>query len=215
MNMHMELVPIPSLLRDVLPTAEILARQNGNVLKVEEHIMEGLLLVDPIRFRQCLLNLISNACKFTEKGAISIQIRRQDIKGCPWVLWSIADTGIGIAPNMLGKLFRTFSQVDPSLTRKFGGSGLGLVISEQFCRAMEGYITVESKPSVGSTFTIHLPLQSRRRTETGASEAPCDQREYAEPASLPSTIGSVPGYQFPIVAGDDAHCISVECGPEV
>jgi signal transduction histidine kinase len=158
MNMHLELVSTSSLLRDVLPTAEILARQNCNELHVDEQIADRLLLVDPIRFRQCLLNLLSNACKFTENGAISIRVKYQHIDENDWILWSISDTGIGIAPNMLGKLFQTFSQVDSSLTRKFGGSGLGLVISQQFCRAMGGYIAVESEPSVGSTFTIYIPV---------------------------------------------------------
>jgi signal transduction histidine kinase len=160
MNMHLEAVSISSLLRDVLPTAEILARQNCNELHVYVQVSDGLLVVDPIRFRQCLLNLLSNACKFTENGGISIRVKYQHIEGNDWILWSISDTGIGIAPNMLGKLFQTFSQVDSSLTRKFGGSGLGLVISQQFCRAMGGYIAVESEPGVGSTFTIYIPLYS-------------------------------------------------------
>jgi signal transduction histidine kinase len=157
MNMHPELVLISSLLHDVLPTAEILARRNCNKLHVNEPIADGWLLVDSIRFRQCLLNLLSNACKFTENGAISIRVEQQPMDGKNWILWSISDTGVGIAPNMLGKLFQTFSQVDSTLTRKFGGSGLGLVISQQFCRAMGGYITVESEPRVGSTFTIYIP----------------------------------------------------------
>jgi signal transduction histidine kinase len=160
MNMHLELVSTSSLLRDVLPTAEILAQQNSNQLHVDDHIAERLLSVDPIRFRQCVLNLLSNACKFTENGAISIRIKQQNIEGKGWILWSISDTGMGIAPNMLGKLFQAFSQVDSSLTRKFGGSGLGLVISQQFCRAMGGYIAVESEPGVGSTFSIYMPVQS-------------------------------------------------------
>ena len=158
MNMHLESMSIDSLLRDVLPTAEILARRNGNELHVEEPIPDRLLLVDPIRFRQCLLNLLSNACKFTENGTISMSIGQQAIEGNDWILWSVSDTGVGIAPNMLGRLFQTFSQVDSSLTRKFGGSGLGLVISQQFCRAMGGDITVESDPGVGSTFIIHIPV---------------------------------------------------------
>ncbi len=183
MNMHPEVVSTSSLLRDVLPTAEILARQNRNELHVDEQIVDKLLLVDPMRFRQCLLNLISNACKFTERGAISIRVKDQQLKGCDWILWSISDTGIGIAPNMLGKLFQTFSQVDSSITRKFGGSGLGLVISQQYCRAMGGYIAVESEPGVGSTFTLHIPLYS---------EAPSDQvvPKHVESQELCSTSHS-------------------------
>ena len=166
MNIHLESVSTSSLLRDVLPTAEILARQNCNELHVDEQVSDRFLLVDPIRFRQCLLNLISNACKFTEQGSITIRVKDQTLEGNDWILWSISDTGIGIAPNMLGKLFQTFSQVDSSLTRKFGGSGLGLVISQQFCRAMGGYIAVESEPCVGSTFTIYIPLHSETPEDT-------------------------------------------------
>ncbi len=158
MGVHLELSSISSLLRDVLPTAEILAKRNCNELHVDEQVEDSLLLVDPIRFRQCLLNLLSNACKFTENGVISIRVKQHPIDGKDWILWSISDTGIGIAPNMLGKLFQTFSQVDSTITRKFGGSGLGLVISQQLCRAMGGHITVRSEPRVGSTFTIHIPV---------------------------------------------------------
>jgi signal transduction histidine kinase len=172
MDMHLESVSIGSLLHDVLPTAEILARRNGNALHVDEQIAGGALLVDPIRFRQCLLNLISNACKFTENGTISIGIKQRRIEADRWILWSISDTGVGIAPNMLGKLFKTFSQVDSSLTRKFGGSGLGLVISQQFCRAMGGYITVESEPGVGSTFTIYIPVSREALEQTFSPEDP-------------------------------------------
>jgi signal transduction histidine kinase len=160
MSIHLELVTISSLLRDVLPTAEILARQNRNQLHVDEQTADRSLLVDPIRFRQCLLNLLSNACKFTENGTISIRVEHQSMDGKDWVHWHISDTGVGIAPNMLNKLFQTFSQVDSSLTRKFGGSGLGLVISRQLCRAMGGDITIESEPHVGSTFTMSIPAYS-------------------------------------------------------
>ncbi len=160
MSVHLELMSVNCLLRDVLPTAEILARKNFNTLHVDEQIAGGSLLVDPIRFRQCLLNLLSNACKFTENGTISIRVEHQLMDGKDCVLWRISDTGVGIAPNMLGKLFQTFSQVDSSTTRKFGGSGLGLVISQNLCRAMGGNITVESEPNVGSTFTICIPAST-------------------------------------------------------
>lgn len=160
MSVHLELVAISSLLHDVLPTAKILARQNCNALNVDEQTANGLLLVDPIRFRQCLLNLLSNACKFTENGTISIRVEHRSMAGRDWVLWSVSDTGIGIEPSMLGKLFQTFSQVDSSLTRRFGGSGLGLAISRQLCRAMGGDITTESEPHVGSTFTMSIPAYS-------------------------------------------------------
>jgi signal transduction histidine kinase len=158
MSVHLELVSITSILRDVLPTAEILVRRNCNQLRVDQQLADSLLLVDPVRFRQCLLNLLSNACKFTENGTISIRVEQQTADGKDWVRWGISDTGIGIAPDMLGKLFQNFSQVDSSITRKFGGSGLGLVISQHLCLAMGGYITVQSEPHVGSTFTIHIPV---------------------------------------------------------
>jgi len=157
MNIHPQVASVRTLLQDVLPSAEILAHRNSNELHVDDDIEDASLLVDPLRFRQCLLNLLSNACKFTQNGTISISVKQQHIEGVCWILWSISDTGIGIEPNMLGKLFRTFSQVDSSATRKFGGSGLGLAISQHFCRAMGGQISVESEPNIGSKFTLSIP----------------------------------------------------------
>ena len=166
MTVFPELVSASSLLAEVLPTAEILARRNQNELHVVRPAWSGLLLVEPIRFRQCLLNLISNSCKFTEQGRITIDIHPENKDGKPWILWDITDTGIGISAAGLARLFKTFSQVDSSATRKHGGSGLGLAISQQLCHAMGGHISVESEPGRGSTFTIHMPAQEDSEAES-------------------------------------------------
>ncbi len=162
-----EIVFAASLLNQVLPTAEILAMRNNNKLCLGEQLWDGLMLVDPVRFRQCLLNLISNACKFTENGSITIDVKQceQDGKAC--VLWSVRDTGPGISEDGLKRLFRAFSQVDSSTTRKYGGTGLGLAISQQLCHAMGGYISVESVLNSGSTFTIHIPAYIGEAAEDG------------------------------------------------
>ena len=114
--------------------------------------------VDPLRFRQSLFNLLSNACKFTENGTITLEVERELVDGHDWVNWHVRDTGIGIAPDDQKRLFQSFSQVDSSATRKYSGTGLGLAISRDLCRKMGGDITVESELGAGSTFTIRLPL---------------------------------------------------------
>jgi signal transduction histidine kinase len=157
MELFPEHVLAASLLHDVLSTAEVLAKRNRNKLFQIEPIWHGAMLVDPLRFRQCLLNLISNSCKFTEDGVISIAVEQGFEAGQPWILWKVRDTGVGISPENRAKLFRSFSQVDSSATRRFGGSGLGLAISQQLCQAMGGFIRVESEVGQGSTFTIYIP----------------------------------------------------------
>ena len=110
-----------------------------------------------MRLRQALLNLMSNANKFTERGTITVDARQGQENGRDWVAIAVADTGIGMTPEQVGKLFQEFSQADASTTRKYGGTGLGLAISRRFCQMMGGDITVESQPGRGSTFTIRLP----------------------------------------------------------
>src|SRR5262249_8005730 len=112
---------------------------------------------DQMRLRQALLNLLSNANKFTERGSIAIDARQRQNDGCDYVIMAVADTGIGMTPEQMSKLFQEFSQADASTTRKYGGTGLGLAISKRFCQMMGGDITVESEPGRGSTFTIRLP----------------------------------------------------------
>ena len=104
-----------------------------------------------------MLNLMSNANKFAEKGTITIAARQGQESGRDWITIAVADTGIGMTPEQVGKLFQEFSQADASTTRKYGGTGLGLAISKRFCQMMGGDITVESEPGRGSTFTIRLP----------------------------------------------------------
>jgi signal transduction histidine kinase len=145
------------LIADVVKTIEPLAAKNSN--KVAPHCdgSIGTMQADQMRLRQALLNLMSNANKFTQRGAINIDARREQESGRDWITIAVADTGIGMTPEQMGKLFQEFSQASSTTASKYGGTGLGLAISKRFCQMMGGDITVESKPGMGSTFTIRLP----------------------------------------------------------
>src|SRR4029077_18183779 len=130
-----------------------MATKNGNRIVVDCRSDLGTIHDDQIRFRQALLNLASNANKFTERGTVTIAAQT----GRDWITIAVADTGIGMTEQQMGRLFQEFSQADASTSRKYGGTGLGLAISRHFCRMMGGDITVQSKAGEGSTFTIRLP----------------------------------------------------------
>jgi signal transduction histidine kinase len=119
----------------------------------------GSLHADQMRLRQALLNLMSNANKFTERGTITIDARQAQENGRDWVTIAVADTGIGMTPEQMARLFQEFSQADASTTRKYGGTGLGLAISKRLCQMMGGDITVESEPGKGSVFTVRFPRE--------------------------------------------------------
>ncbi len=157
MDLHLESFPLAPHIEDVVKTIEPLAAKNGNRIIVDCPAALGTIHADQTRFRQALLNLASNASKFTEKGTITIGAQPQRLDGRDWIAIAVTDTGIGMTEEQMGRLFREFSQADASTTRKYGGTGLGLAISRHFCRMMGGDITVESKPGAGSTFTIRLP----------------------------------------------------------
>ena len=109
----------------------------------------GTVHADQTRFRQALLNLASNANKFTERGAVTIAAHSQQLDSRDWITIAVTDTGIGMTPEQMGKLFQEFSQASSTTASKYGGTGLGLAISRHFCRMMGGDITVESKPGRG------------------------------------------------------------------
>jgi GAF domain-containing protein/CheY-like chemotaxis protein len=157
MELHLESFYLAPLIVDVVKTIEPLAAKNGNRLVVDCLPETGTIHADQTRFRQALLNLASNANKFTEKGTVTIAARHEPIDGREWVTVAVTDTGIGMNTEQMERLFQEFSQADSSTTRKYGGTGLGLAISRHFCRMMGGDITVDSQPGEGSTFTIRLP----------------------------------------------------------
>jgi signal transduction histidine kinase/DNA-binding response OmpR family regulator len=145
---------VDSVVEDVLATVRPLIAKNGNELDFKIQPGIGEIRADLTKLRQCLLNLLSNAAKFTEHGTITLQVTADDR-----IRFAVSDTGIGMTPEQLGRMFESFSQADDSTTRKYGGTGLGLAISRRFSRLMGGDITVESTPGVGSTFTLELPRQ--------------------------------------------------------
>ena len=115
---------------------------------------------DQMRLRQALLNLMSNANKFTDRGTVRIEACQGQENGRDWITLAVADTGIGMTAEQMGKLFQEFSQASSTTASKYGGTGLGLVISKRFCQLMGGDITVESEVGRGSTFTIRLPMMA-------------------------------------------------------
>jgi signal transduction histidine kinase len=157
MELQLEDFALAPLIDNVVKTIEPLAAKNENRVAVSCDAAIGKLHADQMRLRQALLNLMSNANKFTERGTITVDARHGQENGRDWVTIAVADTGIGMTAEQMGKLFQEFSQADASTTRKYGGTGLGLAISKRFCQMMGGDITVESEPGRGSTFTIRLP----------------------------------------------------------
>jgi signal transduction histidine kinase len=157
MELQLESFALAPLIANVVKTIEPLAAKNANQVAVQCDAEIGTLHADQMRLRQALLNLMSNANKFTDHGTITIDARQRQEGSRDWVTIAVGDTGIGMTAEQMGKLFQEFSQADASTTRKYGGTGLGLAISRRFCQMMGGDITVESEPGRGSTFTIRLP----------------------------------------------------------
>jgi signal transduction histidine kinase len=173
MELQLESFALEPLIANVVKTIEPLAAKNGNQIALRHDPAIGTLHADQMRLRQALLNLMSNANKFTEHGTITIDALQRQEGSRDWVSISVGDTGIGMTAEQMGRLFQEFSQADASTTRKYGGTGLGLAISKRFCQMMGGDITVESEPGRGSTFTIRLPRIVEAPKE-GAVPQPAD-----------------------------------------
>jgi signal transduction histidine kinase/putative methionine-R-sulfoxide reductase with GAF domain len=156
LELNPQTVELAPLIDEVIGTAGQLAEQNRNRLLVEAQENLGTLTVDPMRLRQIVLNLLSNACKFTKQGEIKLQARKV-ADGCDFIELAVADTGIGMTPEQQAKLFEEFSQADASTAQRFGGTGLGLAITRKLARMMGGDVTVASEPGKGSVFTVRLP----------------------------------------------------------
>jgi len=162
-----ESVSLGPLIDVVVGTARQLAEQNKNRLVVEAAPNLGTLTVDPMRLRQILLNLLSNACKFTKQGEVALRVRKV-VDGQSWIELAVSDTGIGMTAEQQAKLFEEFSQADASTAKRYGGTGLGLAISRKLARMMGGDVTVASEPGQGSVFTVRLPAGSDAPTRTAA-----------------------------------------------
>jgi signal transduction histidine kinase/CheY-like chemotaxis protein len=151
-----ESVSLAPLIDEVIGTARQLAEQNKNRLIVESQEGLGTLTVDPMRLRQILLNLMSNACKFTKQGEVILRVKKV-LDGRNWIEFAVADTGIGMTPEQQAKLFEEFTQADSSTARRYGGTGLGLAITRKLARMMGGEVMVASEAGKGSVFTVRLP----------------------------------------------------------
>jgi signal transduction histidine kinase/CheY-like chemotaxis protein len=159
MGLHLETFDIPQMINEMVTTLHPAISKNSNAIQV--HVAEelGVMRADITKVRQILFNLLSNACKFTEHGTISVDVDRSMDEGQDWIRFRVTDTGIGITPKQKANLFQEFTQADVSIARKYGGTGLGLAISYRYVRLMKGRISVESEPGQGSVFTVHLPAK--------------------------------------------------------
>src|SRR5207253_8336615 len=151
-----EPVHLARLIDEVIGTAGQLAEKNQNRLVVEAQENVGALNADAMRLKQILLNLLSNACKFTKEGEVALRVRKV-ADGRDWVELAVADSGIGMTAEQQAKLFQDFSQADSLTARRYGGTGLGLAITRKLARMMDGDVTATSEPGKGSVFTVRLP----------------------------------------------------------
>jgi signal transduction histidine kinase len=159
MVLHPETFDVGTVVGDIVATVGPMVAQNRNRLTVELPPQGPEVHTDLTRFRQSLLNLVANACKFTSDGEVRVAVRCEQAEADAWLVVNVKDTGIGISPEQQAKLFRAFTQADASTTRKYGGTGLGLAISRKMCRLMGGDISVESELGKGSNFEMRLPAR--------------------------------------------------------
>lgn len=168
MTLYPETFDITNLINNVVLTVKPAMEKNGNTLQVDCDDNLGTMYTDQTRMQQVLLNLLSNAAKFTTNGKVTLTVKHEKIKlrqDAPLsvISFTVTDTGIGMSPSQQQQLFQPFTQGDNSTTRKYGGTGLGLAISRHFCQMMGGEIIVKSQLGVGSTFRVNLPLSTGDR----------------------------------------------------
>ena len=191
MDLYIESFSLDETIEEVQAVAEPLAMKNSNQLVVEKPAELGTIRADATKVRQCLLNLLSNACKFTSEGVVKLAISRND----GVITFEVSDTGIGMTKEQMAKLFRAFQQADSSTTRKFGGTGLGLAISRHFSQLMNGDITVSSEPGKGTKFTMRIPAEVIPRSVEGqakpAEPTKADQELAKVAESLPASAAVV------------------------
>ncbi|MCT7967425.1 PAS domain S-box protein [Laspinema sp. D1] len=165
MDIYLETFEIAPVIEAAMATIHPLVQKNGNHLQVDYPPDLGQMYSDLNKVRQVLLNLLSNAAKFTENGTITLEVRRISHRGFPpeppldWIEFRVIDTGIGMTSDQIKQIFNAFTQADPSTTRKYGGTGLGLAIAQRFCQMIGGAIAVSSELGSGSTFTVRLPYR--------------------------------------------------------
>ncbi|MEO7368951.1 MAG: response regulator [Gemmatimonadaceae bacterium] len=193
MELYLESFDLNALIDDVASTIQPMVVNNANTLHIQRPADLGRMLADQVKVRQALYNLLSNAAKFTHEGTITLTAERQHMDSSEWIVFRVADTGIGLAAEKIVRLFQDFTQADASTTRKFGGTGLGLALTRRFCQMMGGDVTVHSLPGEGSTFTIKLPADvSEARMEfseplSGSNELPPVGNRSTDPHPEPGT----------------------------
>ncbi|MGH1575052.1 hybrid sensor histidine kinase/response regulator [Methylobacterium sp. P31] len=191
MEVYPEDFDVAEAVRDVAATVEALVAKRGNTLIVEVDGDLGSAHLDVTKLRQCLINLLSNAAKFTERGRITFSASRQESDGIGWLTFRVADTGIGMSAAQQARLFQRFTQADASTTRRYGGTGLGLAITRAFAHMLGGEVTVASREGEGTTFTLRLPAQCGEPPAARlASQAQSDNTGSGAAAST-ATIGQV------------------------
>ncbi len=170
MELYLETFDIAALINEVKATIHPLIEKNANNIKVECPPDIGTMHADVTRVRQVLFNLLSNASKFTDHGTVGLSVTREHRGKEDWITMRVTDTGIGMTPEQLSKLFQAFTQADSSTSRKYGGTGLGLVICRRFCQMMGGDVTVTSDFGHGSAFTVELPAMVVKKKEARPEE---------------------------------------------
>jgi PAS domain S-box-containing protein len=170
MELYVEPFPVKTLVQDIQFAVQPLVEKNNNTFGVEVADNVGIMTGDMTKVRQTIINLISNAAKFTENGSVKLSVKREESDSSSWLHFMVSDTGIGMTTDQLQEVFKEFSQADVSTTRKYGGTGLGLTISRRFCQLMGGDINVESELDVGTTFTVVLPISLQSDTSDELNE---------------------------------------------
>jgi signal transduction histidine kinase/DNA-binding NarL/FixJ family response regulator len=164
MSLHLETFEVSGMIEEIVTTLQPAVRKNSNTLRVRLADEVGMMRADITKVRQILFNLLSNACKFTDHGTISVDVDQSTEEGLDWLRFRVTDTGIGISAKQKENLFQEFAQADTSIARKYGGTGLGLAITHRFVQLMKGRIGVESQLGGGSSFTVHVPAQATLET---------------------------------------------------
>ena len=156
MDLFVATYSLTDLLAEITQIARPLMAKNSNAFRVTADPTLNEMRSDEAKLRQCLINLLGNAAKFTKEGTVTLTVRRET---APWAAFDVTDTGIGMTAEQLSRVFESFSQADPTISRRFGGTGLGLTLTRQYCEMIGGLLTVKSTPNQGTTFTLKVPTR--------------------------------------------------------